>query len=583
MVDVRNDLVKRFVDAQNDDKLLSELTNICQQYTISPEDLFYKWEAMNYNRPMAHLGSVSLDVFTMDSVHALKAALHSDAAAKTKKLQQRAALNASMGRSKAETGLRFSKSALASGAAVTPGAAGIMGAGSSKVSIRVSFKGPSDNPNERKKRRYRYMYEKISERSEVLDEQIDEFGEIVRKYYNFEDLGDPSSTTEEEIIVVGRICNATSTPTTPAPPKLTDSSLFLESSRMMGSGARVPLRFDAQLKVRGGIRGAGSVGLFPGALVALKGKNGGGGYFGVSEMLGIPPLTIDPSSQGGKLGVKAERGAFTMCIACGPYTPDSELEFKPLASFLDKIKTSRPAVLLLQGPFIDASHSLIKSGDVDYTPPELFHQRFAERLRDFLSASPDSLIILVPSVRDVLSDHPVSPQCELSNEFAFDPRVRLLPNPCRFSINGISFAASSVDVLFHLRNQEFMVRGEEVESWPATGDAPGNDAMANMCRHLFQQRSFYPIYPVPAEMSHDINLDVTHVEGMRLDSSDPRCDYAPDVLVVPSRLKHFSKVVDGTMAVNPSYLTKGTYATLHVGDNTSAPVKDRMKCEVHKL
>jgi DNA polymerase alpha subunit B len=59
---------------------------------------------------------------------------------------------------------------------------------------------------------------------------------------------------------------------------------------MMGSGARVPLRLDAQLKVRGGIRGAGGVGLFPGAIVALKGKNGGGGYFGVSEILGVRVL-----------------------------------------------------------------------------------------------------------------------------------------------------------------------------------------------------------------------------------------------------------------------------------------------------
>jgi DNA polymerase alpha subunit B len=54
---------------------------------------------------------------------------------------------------------------------------------------------------------------------------------------------------------------------------------------MMGSGVRVPLRFTPNFKVRGGPKGQASVGLFPGAVVALKGKNGGGGRFSVSEAM----------------------------------------------------------------------------------------------------------------------------------------------------------------------------------------------------------------------------------------------------------------------------------------------------------
>ena len=67
--------------------------------------------------------------------------------------------------------------------------------------------------------------------------------------------------------------------------------------------------------------------------------------------------------------------------------------------------------------------------------------------------------------------------------------------------------------------------------------------------------SFYPIFPVPLDLAHEVNLDVTHSEMLYLapqddnleegshDPKDPskaRC--APDVLIVPSRLKHFSKV-----------------------------------------
>lgn len=56
---------------------------------------------------------------------------------------------------------------------------------------------------------------------------------------------------------------------------------------MYGSGARIALRFDPALKIRGGPQGAGGLGFFPGAMVALKGKNGGGGWFLVTEILAV--------------------------------------------------------------------------------------------------------------------------------------------------------------------------------------------------------------------------------------------------------------------------------------------------------
>lgn len=56
---------------------------------------------------------------------------------------------------------------------------------------------------------------------------------------------------------------------------------------MLGSGSRIPLRFDPVIKIRGCAKGAGGLGLFPGSIVALKGRNGGGGWFQVSEVLGV--------------------------------------------------------------------------------------------------------------------------------------------------------------------------------------------------------------------------------------------------------------------------------------------------------
>ena len=67
----------------------------------------------------------------------------------------------------------------------------------------------------------------------------------------------------------------------------------------------------------------------------------------------------------------------------------------------------------------------------------------------------------------------------------------MLPNPARFTVNGVHFATSSVDVLFHLRKEEFFKRATEVEPLVGPADPQGqnpSDAMASLCRHVLQQR-----------------------------------------------------------------------------------------------
>ena len=215
--------------------------------------------------------------------------------------------------------------------------------------------------------------------------------------------------------------------------------------------------------------------------------------------------------------------SFDMCIACGPFTPDADLNYKPWGSLINKLKASKPAVVLLVwmllasreisisqsdqlGPFVDASHSHIQDGRVDETPSEIFHRQFIDGLRDFLSLSPTSTVLIVPSVKDIISDHAVFPQCELSYEFSGgDPvslytlfscsrvfnyyiqRIRLLPNPARFALNGVSFAVCSVDVLYHLRKEEHFRRGEEVDSIICEPEA-ASDPMSNLSRYILQQR-----------------------------------------------------------------------------------------------
>jgi len=77
-----------------------------------------------------------------------------------------------------------------------------------------------------------------------------------------------------------------------------------------------------------------------------------------------------------------------------------------------------------------------------------------------------------------------------------------VPNPARFKINDVTFGASSVDVLFHLRREEFTRTGREEDPMPMPhGDDIGTDVMANLCRHLIQQRR----YDFPSLGSYPIN------------------------------------------------------------------------------
>jgi len=75
---------------------------------------------------------------------------------------------------------------------------------------------------------------------------------------------------------------------------MTETSTWLESSRMLGSGSRVLLKFEPDMKVRGAPSGGGGMAMFPGCLVALKGTNGGGKLFAVKEVLMVRQL-VPPS------------------------------------------------------------------------------------------------------------------------------------------------------------------------------------------------------------------------------------------------------------------------------------------------
>lgn len=76
----------------------------------------------------------------------------------------------------------------------------------------------------------------------------------------------------------------------------------------------------------------------------------------------------------------------------------------------------------------------MKNGDLDETPNELFRRNFSDNIRDFLDLSPGSTVLVVPSIRDIVSDHAVYPQCELGSELFGDPVSTCNGQPCALHI-----------------------------------------------------------------------------------------------------------------------------------------------------
>ncbi|KAI5896475.1 uncharacterized protein SCHCODRAFT_02569047 [Schizophyllum commune H4-8] len=591
------------------------------------------------------------------------------------------------------------------------GGSTIVGTSSSARAAHLHFVGPDMSEEAKKARAYRYMYSTIHDRSIALDDRIEDFVNLVQTHYGTEPPEDPASKSSDLTLVVGRVTSDTDGA------KLADSTLRIETARYLGAVGGAPLRLAEGFRVVGRACGVAQsavdstsalspsaqagdgnaetngasqelesstpsqkkskrtpapivtipgapLALFPGAIVALRGRNGAG-TFVAEEALVLPPLppppgyfpsipsglssstpSMTPSSSTPYPAPSTSSAPFTMAVFAGPYTSDSDLNFAPWQSALAALREEAVDVVVLLGPFLDSAHPLIKTGDADEPLHRMFLRRFLMPLRRWLNgvgpvggatgggggggASESAggedagegeskplgskggrLALLIPSVRDALSNHLTFPQAELAGFEAFDERIRFLPNPARFAINGVSFAATSAETVFHLQAERLLKRG--------AGPPESGDPVANLYRVMLEQRSFYPLFP--GLHPGDVHLDVAHLSGLTIGTTDspektkpngagksesesvkvqsgdgeprPWEQTAPDVLIVPTRLKEMAKRVSTmypelsaaaptssytTLAVNPSYVAKGRHAVLQV--NPGATGEGRVQGEV---
>jgi len=108
-------------------------------------------------------------------------------------------------------------------------------------------------------------------------------------------------------------------------------------------------------------------------------------------------------------------GPLNILIGAGPFTPTDSLLFEPLKDLISVIKGTQPDVCILVGPFLDASHPLIDSGEV--VLEDTFENMFNKQMEE-LSSSLDWLktqVILVSSFKEA-HHHPVYPSPAYTTE-----------------------------------------------------------------------------------------------------------------------------------------------------------------------
>ncbi|KAI9922635.1 hypothetical protein PsorP6_002114 [Peronosclerospora sorghi] len=412
-----------------------------------------------------------------------------------------------------------------------------------------------------------YMYTPLFERAIALDKQLVEYEELVKDTFNLEELQAIGDHSPAQVTVVGRIvCEA-------AEGKLNPSVVEIEGSRKTCGGQRVLLDLSEVPNFQ----------IFQGKIVALE------GVFSDTrspmtvkrflEPIPAPPSTT-PSSR--IKDFQSEHGnPLRVLTACGPFTITSNVDYLPLNDLLQIAIDQKPDVLILLvamgfeltylpmlqiGPFIDSIHSMFQDGLVKYNGmmisfDEIFIFKVMTLLNNLLKENDRTQVVIVPSLRDANHQY-VYPQpplnktkaCEAFEVPEFAKRVHFMSNPSTFSINGIVFGVSTLDVVMHLSSNELYRSQVRDPNRLLRLSEQVCDGSSNQCLcidldlTLSAFRSYYPIFPPPP--SSEAPIDLKYMKQFQFERT-------PDILLLSSILNRFCGRAKDSICINPGQLCKG--------------------------
>lgn len=398
-----------------------------------------------------------------------------------------------------------------------------------------------------KKYKFRTMNLKLLEIADYLDEKIDNITQIISDNYNINEnqFSDPTRQSQSEIYTVGRIV-----PDSPLSNSfdLNLDSLFLETSRSMGFGYRIKLDVSQLNKIS----------FFSGQIVAFRGINQSGNSFKALENLKIPYLgSISYNfNEIENFSNIIGNDNLKIIILSGPYHSKNSLNFSYLENFINHLnKNIKPDVIIMLGPFINSNsienilnnnNNNFFNSDDNLDDLKNLDDLFISFLSPILNKLNCQRIILLPHQNDISNPHTNYPQSPFNRKLlGLNKNFKCFPNPSLFNINELSFGISTADILKDLKDI-------------ITKNANSN-RIERIIEHIIQQRQFYPIIPSP----NSFQLDTSYLGLSEFN------DEIPDIMILPSILKSFTKVIKNVLVINPGCFLRpdgsnGSYSLIQV-------------------
>ncbi|XP_044253574.1 DNA polymerase alpha subunit B [Tribolium madens] len=379
----------------------------------------------------------------------------------------------------------------------------------------------------------KYMTESHLEKKRALSEMSRFVIVDILKHHNLELTYDKLNIYCPEMTVCGRIYTDTEDEEDP-------ESIELEGHPDIYEGRTIKLNF---LKLD-------KMSLFNGQTVVIYGHSMIKNFMVDKLFTGIflpkpeIPITLNETLQ--------------MMVASGPFTLSDNLLYEPLDSLLKHVIRFKPNLLILMGPFVDKNHSLLMALTESF---DSFFENIVAGIMERLKGT-EVHVVLVPSHKDI-QNHVIFPSLPFRLRRRYE-NLHLVPNPFFLDIGGVIIGGSTADILFHL---------SKAERSKGTHNVPRVDRLIS---HLFNQKCFYPLYPP----DDDIRVDHDLVERYAM------IETAPDIMILPSNLKHFVKVCEDSVVINPENLSKGngagTFARVEVrAKGAQRPLTGRVSCQIY--
>ncbi|GBG78101.1 hypothetical protein CBR_g26038 [Chara braunii] len=236
-------------------------------------------------------------------------------------------------------------------------------------------------------------------------------------------------------------------------------------------------------------------------------------------------VTVGANDKKKLLLTSSSQQPISIVVASGPFSTSDNLLYEPLDDLLEYAIQTRPNLLLLSGPFVDSDHPSIKAGEVDMLFEHVFQRELRTRVERYCDKMGENAhVALVPSTRDAHHDV-VFPQPPFSSDDFEDPdrQITFLSNPGIVVCDDVTIGIGTHDILRHLSGEE--------ASRIREGDT--SDRMARLATHIIGQRSFYPLFPPALGSVMDMTMAPEALE----------LAFTPDILILPSDLLHFAKIL----------------------------------------